>query len=73
MSTDFYAKQSSWVPMEKAESNVRILSKSDVQPVIRRTQFPLILAGECTVHKLQGLTLEEIVVNFDLLKQNQFK
>ena len=56
-----------------AESNIRIPSKSGVPPVIRTTQFLLMLAWACTVHKVQGLTLEEIVVNFDLLKQKQFK
>ena len=54
------------------ESSIRIPSKSGVPRVIRRTQFPLMLAWACTVHKVQGLTLEEIVVNFDLLKQKQF-
>ena len=72
MSTGFFAKQNSCAPIEKTESSIRIPSKSGVPPVIRRTQFPLMLAWACTVHKVQGLTLEEIVVNFDLLKQKQF-
>ena len=71
MSTDFFAKTE--FMGGKAESNIRIPSKSSVPLVIRRTRFLLMLAWACTVHKLQGLKLEEIVVNFDLLKQKQFK
>ena len=52
MPTDFFAKQNSWVPIEKTKSNVRIPSKSGVPPVIRGTQFPLMLVWACTVHKV---------------------
>ena len=65
MSTELFAKQN-----HEAKSNISIPPKSGVPPVIRRTPFLLMLA--CTVHKVQVLTLEEIVVNFDLLKQKQF-
>ena len=37
ISTDVFAKQNPWMPIEKAESNIRILSKSGVTPVIRKT------------------------------------
>ena len=30
------------------------------------------LAWPCTVHKVQGLTLNEVVISFDLKKQNHF-
>lgn len=39
ISTDVFAKQNPWMPIEKAESNIGILSKSGVTPVIRKTSF----------------------------------
>ena len=41
-------------------------------PEIQRTQFPLTLAWACTVPKVQGLTLPEVVFSFKLFGQHQF-
>ena len=41
-------------------------------PEIQRLQFPLALAWACTVHKVQGLTLNKIVISFELFKQRSF-
>ena len=41
-------------------------------PEIQRTQFPLTLAWACTVHKVQGLALPEVVFSFELFRQRQF-
>ena len=46
--------------------------KKESSPVIKRTQFPLTLSWACTVHKVQGLSLDRVVVSFDLLKQRAF-
>ena len=37
------------------------------------TQFPLTLAWAANVHMVQGLSLEQGVIDFDLQKQKSFK
>ena len=41
-------------------------------PKIQRIQFPIALAWACTVHKVQGLTLQNVVISFNLKKQRSF-
>ena len=41
-------------------------------PEIQRIQFPLTLAWACTVHEVQGLTLQNTVVSFQLFRQRSF-
>ena len=60
--------QSSWVPTEKCETEISVKNGSAL-PAIKCTQFPLTLAWASTVHKVQGLSLEQGVVDFDLHKQ----
>ena len=57
MNNDNFARQHLWVPIEKTT------------PVIKGTQFPLMLAWAFTVHKVQGLSLNKVVKSFQLLKQ----
>ena len=40
--------------------------------VINRSQFTLMLVWGCTVHKVQGLALEKVVISFDLVKLRSF-
>ena len=61
-----------WVPIEKAETNIVLKVNKDSSPVIKRTQFPLMLSWACTVHKVQGLSLDRAVISFRLLKQKSF-
>ena len=70
--TDDFTRQRLWVSIEKTTVDIRIKSIKDLSPVIKRTQFPLMLVQACTVYKVQGLRLSEIVVNFQLLKQRNF-
>ena len=44
MNIDNFAMQHLWVPIEKTTVNIRIKSNKSLSPVIKRTQFPLILA-----------------------------
>ena len=72
MNTDNFARQHLWVPIEKKTVDIRIKSNKSSSPVIKRTQFPLMLAWACTVHKVQGLSFNKVVVGFQLLKQQNF-
>ena len=44
----------------------------EAAPIIKGTQFPLALSWGCTTHKEQGLSLDKVVISFDLLKQKKF-
>ena len=67
----FFAKQNSRGPIKITEINTKIPSINVVPRVITRTQFLWMLVWGYTVYNVQGLTLEEIVVSLDLLKQKQ--
>ena len=59
------------VRIEKCEADIPI-SKGSVSPCIKRTQFPLALSWACMIHKVQGLSLNEGAVSFELRKQKYF-
>ena len=71
-SGDKFAIQNKVVPIKPILSKIKINSAKRSSPEIQRVQFPLALAWACTVHKVQGLTLKEIVVSFELFKQKSF-
>ena len=71
MQSDLISRQHKWVPIKKHTASFG-LRKNKQQPSVKRTQFPLALSWACTVHKVQGLSLAEGVVSFDLEKQRAF-
>ena len=41
-------------------------------PEIQRLQFPDTLAYAVTIHKIQGLILDKVVISFELFRQRSF-
>ena len=71
MGAFYLGKRNSWVPLKKFETEIPI-RRGSTYPSIKRTQFPLRLSRASTVHKVQGLSLEQGVIDFDLRKQKSF-
>ena len=71
-SGDIFATENKVVPIKPISSKIKVNSGKQSSPQIERVQFPLALAWACTIHKVQGLTLKEIVISFHLEKQTGF-
>ena len=69
--SDHFAQQNCFVPLQKCDADIQIC-KGSISPSIKQTQFPLTLSWACNIHKVQGLSLEQDVVNFGLHKQRTF-
>ena len=54
--------------IEKCETKIPT-KKGAPSPSTKRTHFPLVLSWTTTVHKVQGLSLDEGVVDFNLREQ----
>ena len=72
LNVDIFGNQNSWVPITKTEVDIKIKSSKNSSPFIKRIQYPLMLTWRCTVHKVQGLSLDNIVVILDLLRKRSF-
>ena len=71
MLSDHFAQQNCFAPLQKCDADVPIC-KGSISPSIKRTQYLFMLSWACTIHKVQGLSLEEGVANFSLQKQRTF-
>ena len=70
MRISYLGRQNSWARIEKYETETPI-KKGLAYPSIKRTRFPLALAW-VSVHKVQGLSLEQGVIDFMCQKQKSF-
>ena len=71
-SSSSFARENNIVPIQPVLARIKVRPGKPSSPEIQRLQFPLTLAWACTVHKVQGLTLHNIVVSLDLNKQRYF-
>ena len=72
MSSNASAQRNNWVSTERCEAQIKNKKRSQISPSIRRTQFPLALSCASRVHKVQGLSINKAVVDFNLQKQRIF-
>ena len=67
------ARIHNWIPIKRHETSViqltSVIRNTNKLIVIKRAQFPLRLSWPCTIHKVQGLSLQEAVVSFDIERQ----
>ena len=71
-SNDIYSRAHGFVPIVPVLTRIKVKENRPSSPEIQRTQFPLKLAWACTVHKVQGLTLDRVVFSLELFKQRYF-
>ena len=72
ISTNRFATQNNWVPIKRCDTSI-FIGNSSGSLSIKRTQFPIRLSWACTMYEVQGLTIPQAVVSFDLEKQKTFK
>ena len=70
--TNRFAQENNAVPIGPFLARIKVRPGKPSSLEVQRTQFPITLAYACTVHKVQGLTLNKVVVSFDLIKQRSF-
>ncbi|KXJ13769.1 ATP-dependent DNA helicase PIF1 [Exaiptasia diaphana] len=71
-STNQFVKDNNVVPIEQVLAKIKIRPGKPSSPEIERVQFPITLAYAVTIHKIQGMTLDKVVVSFELFRQKSF-
>jgi len=69
---NLFARENRAVPIEPMLTRIKVRPGKPSSPEIQRIQFPITLAWACTVHKVQGLTLNKVVISFNLNRQRIF-
>lgn len=54
-----YVQEYGVVPIQPVLARIKVRPGKPSSPEIQRLQFPITLAWACTVHKVQGLTLND--------------
>ena len=70
-SSNNFAKENV-VPVQPVLTKIKLRSGKASSPEVQRIQFPISLAWACTIHKVQGLTLQNVVISFNLNRQRSF-
>lgn len=65
-SSNLFVKENNAVPIEPILARIKVRPGKPSSPEIQRVQFPITLAYAVTIHKVQGLSLQQVVISFQL-------
>ena len=69
ISSNCFANNNDWVVVERSESLFCLKRKAGLE---HWTQFSVTLSYVCILHKIRGISLENLVISFNLDKQKSF-